>query len=87
MRIHNMEGAVSSTGGAVFDRLSQNSHSLSPAITWENPSFVVEEERVPEDVVRGENESRLPLPNAQTTSAEEERRKKRRSGRKRSGGG
>ena len=39
MRIHNMEGAVRSTGGAVFDGLSQNSHSLLPAITWENPSF------------------------------------------------
>ena len=28
--------SVRLTGGAVFDGLSQNSHSLSPAITWEN---------------------------------------------------
>ena len=35
----NGRRSVRSTGGAVFDGLSQNSHSLSPAITWENPSF------------------------------------------------
>ena len=35
----NGRRSIRSTGGAVFDGLSQNSHSLSPAITWENPSF------------------------------------------------